>query len=380
MKKRSSSKQSPKRVAKTNHKREPITIGMDLGDKNSCYCLLGSDGQVLREGQVATTKKAMMQVFSTSVRVRIAIEVGTHSPWVSRLLQGFGHEVIVANPRQVKLITDSSRKNDRLDAQTLARLARVDPQLLRPIHHRSEKTQTDLMIIRVRAALVEAGTGLVNTARGLAKSLGERLPICDADQMGVKQMASLTTELRQAIEPLLQGVELLTEKIKESDREIEQIAREDYPETELLRQVSGVGPLIALTFVLTVEDKSRFQKSRDVGCYVGVRPRRSDSGEPTAAENHQGGGFLPPKDVGARSPLHPEPSRAGYGPEAMGPALGRARRQTSEEKGSRGCGAEAGHLASSVVGDRRSIRTAAKSTDPAGTEESGSLIRIVLSY
>jgi transposase len=280
MKKRSSSKQSPKRVAKTNHKREPITIGMDLGDKNSCYCLLGSDGQVLREGQVATTKKAMMQVFSAIVRARIAIEVGTHSPWVSRLLQGLGHEVIVSNPRQVKLISDSSRKNDRLDAQTLARLARVDPQLLRPIHHRSEKTQTDLMIIRVRAALVEARTGLVNTARGLAKSLGERLPICDADQMGVKQMASLTTtELRQAIEPLLQGVELLTEKIKESDREIEQIAREDYPETELLRQVSGVGPLIALTFVLTVEDKSRFQKSRDVGCYVGLRPRRSDSGE-----------------------------------------------------------------------------------------------------
>jgi transposase len=113
-------------MAKTNHKQEPITIGMDLGDKNSCYCLLGSDGQVLREGQVATTKKAMMQLFSATVRARIAIEVGTHSPWVSRLLQGLGHEVIVANPRQVKLISDSSRKNDRLDAQTLARLARVD--------------------------------------------------------------------------------------------------------------------------------------------------------------------------------------------------------------------------------------------------------------
>jgi len=279
MKKRSSSKQSPKRVAKANHKQEPITIGMDLGDKNSCYCLLGSDGQVLREGQVATTKKAMMQVFSSIVRARIAIEVGTHSPWVSRLLQGLGHEVIVANPRQVKLISDSSRKDDRLDAQTLARLARVDPQLLRPIRHRSEKAQADLMIIRVRAALVEARTGLVNTARGLAKSLGERLPICDADQMGVEQAKSLPAELRQALEPLLQEVESLTEKIKESDRKVEQIARKDYPETELLRQVSGVGPLIALTFVLTLEDKSRFQKSRDVGCYVGLRPRRSDSGE-----------------------------------------------------------------------------------------------------
>ena len=232
MKKRSSSKQSPKRVAKANHKQEPITIGMDLGDKNSCYCLLGSDGQVLREGQVATTKKAMMQVFSSIVRARIAIEVGTHSPWVSRLLQGLGHEVIVANPRPVKLISDSSRKDDRLDAQTLARLARVDPQLLRPIRHRSQKAQADLMIIRVRAALVEARTGLVNTARGLAKSLGERLPICDADQMGVEQAKSLPAELRQALEPLLQEVESLTEKIKASDRKVEQIARKDYPETD----------------------------------------------------------------------------------------------------------------------------------------------------
>ena len=279
MKKRSSSQRSSRRVVKATRKQGSITIGMDLGDKSSCYCLLDKNGEVTREGRVGTTKKAMAQVFGSMSRCRIAIEVGTHSPWVSRLLRSFGHEVIVANPRQVKLISDSSRKDDRLDAQTLARLARVDPQLLRPIQHRSEKAQADLMVIRVRAALVEARTGLVNTARGLAKSLGERLPICDTDQMGVEQAESLPAELQQALEPLLKQVESLTEQIKESDRKVEQIAREDYPETELLQQVSGVGPLIALTFVLTVEDKGRFQKSRDVGCYVGLRPRRSDSGE-----------------------------------------------------------------------------------------------------
>src|SRR5271157_2868951 len=152
-------------------------------------------------------------------------------------------------------------------------------QLLRPIRHRSEKAQADLMVIRVRAALVEARTGLVNTARGLAKSLGERLPICDPDQMGVEQAESLPAELQQVLEPLLKEEVSLTEKIKESDRKVEQIAREDYPETRLLQQVKGVGPLIALSFVLTLEDKARFQKSRDVGCYVGLRPRRGDSGE-----------------------------------------------------------------------------------------------------
>jgi transposase len=221
----------------------------------------------------------MTATFGSLGRARIAIEVGTHSPWVCRLLGSLGHELIVANPRQVKLITESSRKDDRLDAQTLARLARIDPQLLRPIQHRSEKAQTALMVIRVRAALISVRTSLVNTARGLAKALGERLPKCDADQMGVLKAEAVPAKLRQLLEPLLKEVESLTEKIKDSDQKIEQIARKEYPETELLQQVGGVGPLIALTFVLTVEDKTRFQKSRDIGCYLGLRPRRSDSGQ-----------------------------------------------------------------------------------------------------
>jgi transposase len=256
-----------------------MTIGLDLGDKHCCYCRLDSEGQFVEENRVSTTKKALVEAFGSADPCRIALEVGTHSPWISRLLQEFGHEVIVANPRQLKLITASSRKDDRLDARTLARLARIDPELLRPIRHRSNQAQNALMIIRVRSALVEARTSLVNTARGLAKAVGERLPICDADQMGMTQAASLPTQLRSALEPLLKEVEALTKKIKDSDQKIEQIARVDYPETQLLQQVSGVGPLIALTFVLTLEDKNRFRKSRDVGCYVGLRPRRSDSGE-----------------------------------------------------------------------------------------------------
>jgi len=268
MKKSSSSRQNAKSAVKTKRAKQSATIGMDLGDKTCRYCLLSDEGEILREGQVATTKAEMTETFGRIGRARIAIEVGTHSPWVSRLLQSFGHELVVANPRQVKLITESSRKDDRLDAQTLARLARIDPQLLRPIRHRSEKAQAALMVIRVRAALIAVRTSLVNTARGLAKAMGERLPTCDADQMGV-----------QRAEPLLKEVESITEKIKDSDREVEQIARKDYPETALLQQVGGIGPLIALTFVLTVEDKGRFQKSRDIGCYVGLRPRRSDSGQ-----------------------------------------------------------------------------------------------------
>jgi len=166
-----------------------------------------------------------------------------------------------------------------MDAQILARLARVDQQLLRPIRHRGEKAQQDLLLIRVRAALVEARTSLVNTARGLAKAMGARLPSCDTDSLSVERLEPLPEPLREQLQPLLRQVESLTEEIQQADRKVEQIARTEYPETQLLRQVSGVGALIALTFLLTLEDRDRFEKSRDVGCYVGLRPKRSESGE-----------------------------------------------------------------------------------------------------
>jgi transposase len=277
MKKNSTVQQSPKRA--TARKEGPFTIGMDLGDKTSRYCVLGGGGELFSEGGVGTTKKAMTQKFATMRRCRVAMEVGSHSPWLSRLLARLGFEVIVANARQVQLISASSRKNDRMDAHLLARVARIDPQLLRPIRHRGEEAQADLMTIRTRASLVEARTMLINAARGFAKALGERLPACDTDSMGVERMESLPEGLRDRLRPLLEQVESLTEKIHELDANIEQIARTQYPETELLRQVSGVGTLIALTFVLTVEDRDRFQKSRDVGCYVGLRPKQSESGQ-----------------------------------------------------------------------------------------------------
>jgi len=274
---KNSATRSPRR--KVNRPSERMTIGMDLGDKVSRYCVLNEVGEVTLERSVPTTKKGMLQIFSAVQRCRIAIEVGTHSPWVSRLLSGLGHEMIVANARQVKLISASSRKDDKLDARMLARLARVDPKLLSPIRHRSAEAQADLNLIRVRAALVDGRTALVNTARGLCKAAGERLPQCDTDQMDVERMAEVPAALQEVLRPLIESVESMTEKIHECDQKLEQIARERYPETRLLKQVKGVGTLIALTLVLTLEDKSRFARSRDVGCYVGLRPKRSESGE-----------------------------------------------------------------------------------------------------
>jgi transposase len=187
------------------------------------------------------------------------------------------NRVIVAHARNVRLIGESRRKDDRLDAQTLARLARIDPQLLCPVKHRS--AQADLSVIRARAGLVRARTALVNTARGLAKSYGERLRGCNVRNMNPEKAESLSPELQRALEPLLAGIESLSERIREYNERIEGVAQESYPQVALLKQVKGVGTLIALTFLLTLEDAHRFRKSRDVGCYLGLQPGRRNSGQ-----------------------------------------------------------------------------------------------------
>jgi transposase len=255
-----------------------LTVGIDLGDRSSRYCILDERGEPIVEGSMATTKKGFAQVLGSKPRSRVALEVGTHSPWVSRYLAELGHEVIVANARRVRLITESSRKDDRLDAKTLARLARIDSELLSPIRHRSEQAQADLIVIRARAALVEARTMLINSARGLTKSYGERLRSCGTGQVGAVLAEALSEPLQKALKPMLTEIESLSERIREYDQQIEQIATRRYPETELLRQVHGVGTLTALTYVLTLEDPHRFRRSRDAGAYFGLRPRRRESG------------------------------------------------------------------------------------------------------
>ncbi len=262
-----------------NISQQKLTIGLDLGDRNSWYCVLDEAGRVQLEQRVHTNTKALQQLFSAMHASRIALEIGTHSPWISRLLSELGHAVIVANARKVRLIGESRKKDDRLDAQTLARLARIDPELLYPIKHRSAQAQADLMMIRARAGLVRARTGLVNTARGLAKSYGERLRGCNVRNMNPEKAEGLSPEQQTALEPLLACIESVSEQIREYNEHIEKLAQESYPQAALLKQIKGVGTLIALTFLLTLEDPHRFGKSRDVGCYLGLQPGRRNSGQ-----------------------------------------------------------------------------------------------------
>jgi transposase len=269
-----------------NFQDQKLTIGLDLGDRTSWYCVLDGAGEVVLEQKLSTTPKAMKEVFGGMPRSRIALETGMHSPWVSRLLSELGHEVIVAHARNVRLIGESRKKDDRLDARTLARLVRIDPQLLAPVKHRSAQAQAHLMVIRARAGLVRARTSLINTARGLTKSYGERLRGCNPRNLNPEKAQELSPELQVALEPLLGEIESLSERIGGYNEQIEQMSQESYPEVARLKQVKGVGTLIALTYVLTLEDAHRFGKSRDVGCYVGVTTGTEELGAERTATAH----------------------------------------------------------------------------------------------
>jgi transposase len=258
-----------------------FTAGLDLGDKYSYLCLIDSQsGEVIEEGRLRTTPEAFRRRFaSEQPPMRIAIEAGTHSPWVSRMLEECAHEVLVANARKLRLIYSNKRKTDEVDAENLARLARVDPKLLYPLKHRGEEGQAHMAIVRSREALVSSRTQLVNHVRGAVKSFGARLPKCPAASFHNKAPEHIPEALLPALGPLLETIGSLTRRIREYDRKLEAISKEHYPETELLRQVEGVGPLTALTFVLTLEDPYRFEKSRSVGAYLGLVPASDRSGD-----------------------------------------------------------------------------------------------------
>jgi transposase len=253
---------------------------LDLGDKYSYLFLIDQEsGEVVEEGRLRTTPEALRRRFGSEQPMRIAIEAGTHSPWVSRVLEECGHEVLVANARKLRLIYANKRKTDEVDAENLARLARLDPKLLYPLKHRGEDSQAHMAIIRSRQALVGARTQLVNHVRGAVKSFGARLPKCPARSFHKRASEHIPEALLPALGPILEQIGSLTERIRDYERQLEAISKEHYPETELLRQVEGVGGLTALTFVLTLEDPYRFERSRSVGAYLGLVPATERSGE-----------------------------------------------------------------------------------------------------
>lgn len=254
------------------------TIGLDIGDKTSLVVVLDDAGESTEQSSIATTKRGIDRYFGKREPCVVALEAGTHSRWIARQIEEYGHEVIVANPRMLPLIYQSDDKDDRNDAERLARVARMDRKLLKPLKHRSEEYQEVLAVIKARDALVRARTRLVTHCRGTVKSTGERLPTCQTAGFH-KLKEHVSAGRRRALDPVMDALEALTQQIKILEATIENECTEEIPEALPLRQPHGVGPITALAFVTSIEDPHRFKKNRSVAGFIGLRPRRAKSSQ-----------------------------------------------------------------------------------------------------
>jgi transposase len=265
-----------KKDIKAQTQRYVETIGIDLGDKMSRYCIVNREGEAVEEGSFRNQVSSIEAHFSGEPR-RIALEAGAQSAWISRELQRLGHEVIVANVRQLKWITSSDNKNDSEDARKLALLARADVGLLAPVEHRTGEQQGELAVIRARDAILRARTLLINSARGLAKGFGLRLPKSITGTFGKRAVADLPAMLRTALGGVLEQIDALSQRIGGYDQQIDELAA-GHAEVERLASIPGVGKLTAVTFVLTLGRAERFAHSRDVAGFLGLRPKQRQSG------------------------------------------------------------------------------------------------------
>jgi transposase len=254
-------------------------VGVDLGDRWSQVCRLDLEtGEIVEERRLSMIAASLQRYFSGLSSCRVVLESGTHAPWVRRLVESLGHEVITANPVKVQAIASSQQKTDERDARCLAQLGRVDPRLLCPVHLRSAESQQGLAVVRAREGLVKARTMLINQVRGTVKSFGSRLPSCSAESFARKVPLALPRELKASLAPLLAVIADLTERIGVFNRDLEAWAQR-VPATQRLRQIPGVGTLTALTFVWTLDDPHRFARSRSVGAYLGLVPSSRSSGQ-----------------------------------------------------------------------------------------------------
>jgi len=255
------------------------TIGMDVGDKTHEVCVLDEAGVVKVRRSIVNTKAALVKFFKEYEGALVALEVGTHSPWIARELEALGCEVLVGNARKLRAIWAAQNKSDVRDAEMLARIARVDRALLYPVHHRGIEAQQDLAVLKARDALVAARSALVNHVRSTVKTVGCRIPKCSTDSFARRARESLPEGWEPALLPVLEQIEALTTRIRVYDQQIPELIEQRHPEAKRLSQVPGVGPVTSLGFVLSLEEPGRFKKSRTVGAFLGLTAKRDQSGQ-----------------------------------------------------------------------------------------------------
>ena len=253
--------------------------GMDVHQKYSEVCILDENGKVMERARLRTSRRALERYFSAKGPMKVVLEAGGSSPWVSRLIEKCRHEAVVCSPRRVRLIAESTLKNDAIDAEVLARLVRIDPGFLGRVQHRSEEAQILRSKLTVRSSLVETRTKWINTVKGILRGLGYKVPSGISKTFHNRtRTVELPAELGATIEPLLRQLELLNDEICRCEKELKAIASK-MPEVLHLQKVPGVGLIVSLYFVLTVDDPDRFQHSRDIAAFFGLRPTMRSSGD-----------------------------------------------------------------------------------------------------
>lgn len=272
----------------------PMTLGLDLGARKSQACTLAPTGEVVEERSISTSREAVTRLLRDRPGARVVLEASTSARWISSLAKSLGHEVIVANPRNIPIVTANVRKSDRNDARLLAELGQVKPQLLSPVELRDDRYQAVRTLLFARAQLVKNRTSMINFVRAEVRMLGHSLPSCSGASFASKCRELIPGELEDSLQSIVDVIEDLSRRIAGYDHKVEALSETKFPETAVLRQVHGVGPLIALAVVATIGDPSRFRKSRSVGAYLGLVPRSSQSGNrnPTLSITKCGDDFL----------------------------------------------------------------------------------------
>ena len=229
-----------------------IYIGFDVSQKTIKVFAVCGNQACQKAETIRNSRQSIADFLKTcfpeAFRTCVVMETGTHALWMSRLVEAMGYETIVAHARDLQLIYATEKKNDAIDAERLAKLAQYDRKLLHPVRLMDEARQRDFAVMKARDTLVRQRTTIVNTVRGLLRSFGE-----DDAELTVRNMKdaakTMPPDMLDIVKPLLDQLKTIDEGIKKYDRKIERLCRK-YKPTDTLRQVKGVGPAIALAFVL----------------------------------------------------------------------------------------------------------------------------------
>jgi transposase len=265
---------------KKNTQTQQTIIGVDLGDTKHAICVTDKDGDILKEYFITNTKASLKKLIQAYPLTLVAMEVGSHSPWISRYIAELGAKTIVANPRKLRAIYSNERKCDELDARMLAKIARLDTDLLYPVTHIDEQQQIDSLALKMRDSLVKQRVACLLTVKTTLKSLGLRIQKSSSPCFAGRAREYLVDqpEILCLISPSLIVLESLTDQIKILDKKVDALIKDKYPAAQRLQQIQGVGPITSLSFALYI-DPNNFKHTRDVGAYLGLVPRRDQSGK-----------------------------------------------------------------------------------------------------